>query len=325
VQFSPSDFLSAKERKRVDRLGVFSIVASNLALADANLELTDDNRNRVGAIVGTGVGPMESMEGFAAPVMSEGAVAANPAIFPNTVYNAAGGQIAIKVGAHGSASTVTAGHAAGASALCYGADLIATDHADALLCLGVDTLTEMVIDAYRGLGVLAGDGSRTEDAADGLALSEAGVALLVERLGSARERDVRIYGEVVGYGMTCDGLGVGCVAPSGEGVERAMRLALEHAGIDADDVVAVWASSCGLTAADDAESAAIERVFGPGVRVIAPKLLLGEPMGAGGSLNAALALTGWERGDEAASPRGPVLVNSASLGGANFSICLAPV
>ena len=323
VEFAASDFLSAKQRKRVDRLGVFSIIASNLALADAGLELTDDNRNRVGAIVGTGVGPMESMEGFAAPVMSEGADAANPALFPNTVYNAAGGQIAIKVGALGSASTVTAGHAAGASALCYGADLTATDHADAILCLGVDTLTTMVIDAYRGLGVLAAEDSDADDAG-GLALAEAGIALLVERLGPAQARGARIYGKVLGFGMTCDGLGVGRVDSTGDGIERAMRAALEHAGVGADDIVAMWASACGLKVADDAESAAIARVFGDRARVIAPKLLLGEPMGAAGSINVALALKGWERGDEEASPRGPVIVNSLSLGGANFSICLAP-
>jgi len=88
--------------------------------------------------------------------------------------------------------------------------------------------------------------------------------------------------------------------------------------------VAVWAARCGLKVVDEAESKAIERVLGDGVRVIAPKLKLGEPMGAGASLNAALALKGWQEGDEDASPQGPILVNSTSLGGTNFSIVLAP-
>src|SRR5437899_61561 len=79
---------------------------------------------------------------------------ANPAVFANTVYNAAGGQVALKVGLIGSATTVTAGHAAGASSLCYGYDLAATDHADAVVCLGADTLTDTVITAYKELGVL---------------------------------------------------------------------------------------------------------------------------------------------------------------------------
>jgi 3-oxoacyl-[acyl-carrier-protein] synthase II len=322
VELSASDFLAPKERKRVDRLGVFSIIATRLALEDAGVELTDDNRTRVGAILGTGVGPMESMVDFAIPVIQEGASGANPALFPNTVYNAAAGQVAIKVGTTGPTSTVTAGHAAGASSLCYGADLAAADHADAVLCLGADALTDTVIAAYRELGVL-GD-SAPQEGGTGFALAEAGVAILVERLGKAQERGARIYGELLGYGITSDAKGIGRIDPEGVGIERAMRLALERAGIDAGDVKAVWASKSGLSVVDEAEDKAIERVLGSDAKVIAPKLLLGEPMGAGASLATALALKGWQEGDEEHSPRGPVLVNSTSLGGTNFSVVLAP-
>jgi len=324
IPFDASAFLTAKERKRVDRLGLLSIVAARAVLADAGLELTDDNRERVGTILGTGVGPMESMEAFAAPVMAEGAAGANPGLFPNTVYNAAAGQVAIKVGAIGSASTVTTGHAAGASALCYGAELAATDHADALICLGADTLTAAVVAAYRGLGVLAGPSS---NGAGGLGLAEAGVALLVERLGAARARGATVLGELRGHGITSDAKGLGRLDPEGAGLARAMTLALERAGVAPRDVVAVWGSATGLTVADRAEARAVARVFGADAPppVIAPKLALGEPMGAGGPLCAALALEGWRRGEEEGSPRGPVLVNSTSLGGTNLSFVLAPL
>src|SRR4029077_9575200 len=110
--------------------------------------------------------PMESMEGFSVGVIEEGASGANPAVFPNTVYNAAGGQVAIKIGALGPASTVTVGHAAGASSLCYGCELAGADHADAMLCLGADSLIDTVIAAYRELGVLgspADGGGSPED------------------------------------------------------------------------------------------------------------------------------------------------------------------
>ncbi len=325
VALSAGDFMSPKERKRVDRLGLFSIIGSRLALADAGFELSDENRVRVGVILGTGVGPMESMEDFSAPIITEGARGANPAVFPNTVYNAAGGQVAIKVGALGSASTVTAGHGAGASAVGYGFDLTRTDHADAVICLGVDTLTDTVITAYRGLGVLAAS-PPADGAADGMALGEAGIAVVVERLGTAGARGAEPYAEVLGVAVTSDALGVGRMDPAGEGIERAMRLALERAGIEPADVVAIWANRCGLKVADDAESAAIERLFGAAPPpVLAPKLRLGEPMGAGAPMNIALALTGWRHGDAEASPVGPVLVNSASLGGTNFAIVLGPL
>jgi 3-oxoacyl-[acyl-carrier-protein] synthase II len=321
VEFKASDFMAPKERKRVDRLGQFSIITSRGALEDAGMELTDENAARIGCIIGTGVGPMESMEDFAAPVIEEGVGGANPAIFPNTVYNAAGGQVAIKVGLLGPASTVCAGHAAGASSLVYGFDLTASDQADAMVCLGADTLTDTVVAAYQGLGALAS--SPPGENGSGFALSEAGVAVLCERLSSAEARGARIYGEVLGYGITSDGRGVGLIDKEGEGLERAMRLALERAGVDPGDVAAVWASAAGFSVADEAEERAISRVLGDGVEVLRPKLVLGEPMGAGAQMGVALALKGWELGDER-SARGPVLVNSLSLGGTNFSIAIAP-
>ncbi|HEX2232846.1 MAG TPA: beta-ketoacyl-[acyl-carrier-protein] synthase family protein [Thermoleophilaceae bacterium] len=316
VELTAGDFLSPKERKRVDRLGLFSIISSKLALEDGGVEVNDDNRNRIGVILGTGVGPMESMEQFAAGVIEEGAGGANPAVFPNTVYNAAGGQVALKVGLLGSATTVTAGHAAGASSLVYAADLTSRDHADAIIALGCDTLTDTVIEGYKELGVV-GDG--------GFALSEAGVALMVERLGKAGGRGAQIYGEIAGYGITSDAKGVGRIDPEGEGIERAMRTALERAGVEPGEVVAVWANRCGLEVADQAEARAIERALGADVKVLGPKLKLGEPMGAGASISAALAMKGWQEGDEERSPKGPVLVNALSLGGTNFSVLLRPI
>ncbi|HET8627095.1 MAG TPA: beta-ketoacyl-[acyl-carrier-protein] synthase family protein [Thermomicrobiales bacterium] len=318
VDLDPSPHLNPKERRRMDRLGIFAVVASKMALADAGLELDDSNRELVGVIFGTGVGPMESMEKFARPLVEEGPRAANPAVFPNTVYNAAGGQVAMHVGAVGPASTVTAGHAAGASALCYGYDLVATNQADAIVCLAADTLTETVIRAYRELGVLAGDGRR-----DGFALAEAGVALVLERLGHATARGARIYGEVVGYGITSDACGVGRVDRRGRGLERAMRLALAGAGAEPGDVAAVWANATGQRVVDAAEAAAIARL-GVDAPVIAAKRGLGEPMGAGGALSAALALEGWRQGATDRAPAGLILVNSCSLGGTNFSLAIAP-
>lgn len=315
VELKASDFLSAKERKRVDRLGLFSIISSKLALEDAGIEVSDENRNRIGCILGTGVGPMESMEQFSLGVIEEGANGANPAVFPNTVYNAAGGQVALKVGLLGSATTVTAGHAAGASALCYGYDLTSRDHADAIICLGADTLTDTVLAGYRELGVL-GD--------DGFALAEAGVAIMAERLRKAQARGARVYAEILGYAVTSDAMGVGRVDPEGSGIEAAMRGALERAGVEPASVAAVWSSNTGLAVADKAEDKAIGEVFGDGTPVMAPKLKLGEPMGAGGSLSIALALAGWQQGDAEHSPKGPIVVNSTSLGGTNFSIVLAP-
>ena len=142
---------------------------------------------------------------------------------------------------------------------------------------------------------------------------------VVERLSKAKERGVRIYGEVLGYAVTSDAVGVGRVDKEGRGIERAMQLALERARVEPGDVTAVWASASGFRVGDEAEVQAIDRVFGEGANVHRPKIKLGEPMGVGGAMNAALALKSWEHGET-----GPVLVNSLSLGGTNFSVVLAP-
>jgi 3-oxoacyl-[acyl-carrier-protein] synthase II len=315
VELDAGPYLTAKERRRMDRLGVLSVIASQLALQDAGLEIGEGNRERVGAIFGTGVGPMESMEKFSRPLFEDGPRAANPGIFPNTVYNAAGGQVAMRLGTVGPASTVTTGHAAGAGALIYARDLLTADCADAMLAVAADSLTDTVIDAYRGLGVLALDG--------GFPLAEAGVALLLERLGHAASRGRQAYAQVLGYGIASDARGAGRWDRSGGGLERAVRMALERAGRQPGDVASVWTSAAGLATADEPEAAALTRVFGSGGSSVpvrfAPKRLLGEPMGAGGAVNAVLASMSLRRGHTA----GPAVVTSSSLGGTHIAVLLA--
>jgi 3-oxoacyl-[acyl-carrier-protein] synthase II len=302
--------LNPKQRRRMDRLGMFAVIASKLALQDAGLAINEDNAERTGVIFGTGVGPMESMEKFSRPLFTDGPRAANPAVFPNTVYNAAGGQVAMHLGTVGPASTVTSGHAASANALIYAGDLLGTDQADAMLAVGADCLTDTVTAAYRGLGLL----SRSR----GFALGESGVALLLERRGKAGDRQARSYAEVLGHGIASDGMGAGHWNPRGNGVERAIRAALDQAGLQPGDVQSVWTSGAGLRSADQPEANAITRVFGHGTATFAPKRLLGEPMGAGGALNTVLAALSLRRGHT----DGPALVLSSSLGGTHFAVLI---
>ena len=317
VELEAGLYLTAKQRRRMDRLGVLTVIASQLALKDAGLEISDGNRDRVGVIFGTGVGPMESMEKFSRPLFEDGPRAANPGIFPNTVYNAAGGQVAMHLGTVGPASTVTTGHAAAAGALIYASDLLAADCADTMLAVAADSLTETVIGAYRGLGVLAVDGGVPLDG--GFPLAEAGVALVLERLGPAAGRGGQGYAKVLSYGIASDARGAGRWDSRGRGLERAVRMALERAGRQPGDVASVWTSAAGLRAADQPEATALTRVFADGPARFAPKRLLGEPMGAGGAVNAVLASMSLQRGHTA----GLALVISSSLGGTHIAVLLA--
>ncbi|MEU7239973.1 beta-ketoacyl-[acyl-carrier-protein] synthase family protein [Streptomyces sparsogenes] len=308
-------YLSRRQRRRMDRLAVLSVVATAKALADSGLSADDS----VGVVFGTGTGPMEAMEKFVLPLLEEGAAAADPSVFPNTVYNQAAGQVATHLGLRGPTSTLSVGHATGAAAVAYTADLLAAGHADALVCTVTDTLTEQVARAYTATGAAS---TRPPGApADGrFILAEGSVALVMERLSAARARGATVLGEVLGHGMASDASRARLWDPRGRGVELSMRRALDDAGLEPWDVGGVWLSAAGLTAADRAESAAVERVFGAGAAPPrhAPKSVLGEPMGVGGALCLALSL--WAGDTRSAAP---AVVNSSSLGGSHVSLVVA--
>ncbi|MFE6920994.1 beta-ketoacyl-[acyl-carrier-protein] synthase family protein [Nocardia sp. NPDC057663] len=313
VEFDPSPYLTPKQRRRMDRLGIFAVAASRMALDDAGLDLSAQDRDRIGVILGTGLGPVESLERFTIPVLESGAAAANPAIFPNTVYNAAAGQVSMLLGVRGPTSTLTSAHAAGATALGVAYDLLRGGVADALLCPAVDALAPFALQAYQRIPLF--DAQHR----GGAILAEGAITLLLERESFARARGARVLAELAGYGNASDARGVGAWDREGAGIERAMRAALAEAGLGPADLGAVWANAAGISSVDEPEAAALARVLdGTGARCERPRTVLGEPVGAGAHLSAALALS------EQASLTAPVLVNSSSLGGTHLSLVFVP-
>jgi len=315
MALEPDPYLSRKARRRMDRLTVASIVASAKALADAGLPYGAEGESPVGVIFGTGAGPVEAMARFTRPLLDEGAAAADPAWFPNTVYNQAAGQVAQHLGLRGPTSTVSTGHASGATALAYGYDLLRLGHCEALVCTATDIVDDLVVRAYRDLGILS-----TAPGDHRMPLAEGSVAVVLERRGHALARGARVLAEISGYGMAAHV--VPGVAWDREGVAtgRAMRAALDEAGTEPDEVASVWLAAAGLRAADRAESRALDTLFGAGgPDRHTPKAVLGEPIGVGGALCFALAATHLATAGPAA---GPALVNSTSLGGTSVSLLL---
>nr|WP_248001765.1 beta-ketoacyl synthase N-terminal-like domain-containing protein [Streptomyces sp. RPA4-2] len=308
ADFDPAAHISARDRRRMDRLSQLAVASCRAALAHAGLDADE----HTGVVLGTGLGPMRSIEDFLLPVLGGCPDHGSPAIFPNTVFNAAAGQVAMHVGAKGPTSTVTTGHAAGASALTVAHDLLLQHRADAVLCPAVEDLSPGVLTAYRGLPLFTDTG---------YTLAEAGITLVLERESSARARGARVLAEFAGHGTACDAVGVGRWDEDGEGVERAMHAALGHAGLHPGEVTAIWANAAGLTRADAPEALATGWLAAAsGCPVHTPKQTLGEPVGAGAQLAALLAVTGWQEG----TPAGPVLINSSSLGGTHISLVLRP-
>ncbi|MEU6582211.1 beta-ketoacyl-[acyl-carrier-protein] synthase family protein [Nocardia sp. NPDC046763] len=309
VSADPGADIPAKARRRMDRLGQLAVTTSRQALAAAGLTAHEG----VGVVVGTGIGPMSSISRFFEPTVLGGPAQGSPAIFPNTVFNAAAGQVAMALGAKGPTSTLTSGHAAGAAALGTAFDLLRAGRADAVLCTGADELSPYALDAYRGAGLFTGRHGR------GFRLAEGSVTLLLERASVARQRGVTPIAVLAGYATTSDALGIARWDPRGRGVERAMRDALAEAGVSPVDLSAVWTAAAGLPVVDGPERRAIDRLgLGANCARPEPKRVLGDPIGAGAQLAAALAITAWQRGGD----RGPVLVNGSSLGGTHTSFVL---
>ncbi len=304
VDLDPAGVLPARNRRRLDRLGLLAIAASQRALADAGFEVTEANGDRVGVVLGTGLGPVESIETFTVPVLEEGPGAANPAVFPNTVYNAAAGQVAMHLGTRGPTSTAPGSHAAGAAALCLAYDMLRAGRADALLCVGVDVPSDLARQVYARIPLLRR-----------LRLAEGGVALMLERRSVARARGARVLATVAGRAITSDAAGVGQWDRTGAGIGRAMRSALAGARLRPSDLRGVWANTIGVAAADRPEDRAIAGLVGDaGVPIHRPKLGRAEPAGVGALESVALALKSREDGF--------VLINSSSLGGTHISLVL---
>ncbi|MFE4462821.1 beta-ketoacyl synthase N-terminal-like domain-containing protein, partial [Nocardia tengchongensis] len=240
VTSDPGATIPAKQRRRMDRLGQLAVATSEQALTAAGLTADE----RVGVVLGTGVGPMSSISRFFEPTVTGGPLQGNPAIFPNTVFNAAAGQVAMVLGAKGPTSTLTSGHAAGAAALGTAFDLLRAGRADAVLCTGADELSPYALDAYRGAGPFTGRHGRD------FRLAEGSVTLLLERADAARERRATPLAVLAGYATTCDALGIARWDPRGHGVERAMREALAAAGVEPAALTAVWTAAAGLPAVD---------------------------------------------------------------------------
>ena len=206
TDYDSTQYISRKESRRMDTLGKLTVSVAMDALKDSELEVTEHNCNQVGVIFGTANGTMESLEQFYFPVLSEGAPAANPAHFPNTVFNQAAGQVAMYTGAKGVSSTVVDGHASFSSALCMAYQHIQNKDAEAIVAIAADVLTPYVISGYKDSGLLLpyeAEGAVAPPVDQhGFVLGEGAIAVVVESLSHALARNATIYAEVSGYGRT---------------------------------------------------------------------------------------------------------------------------
>ena len=297
--FDASAVLGRKEQRRNDRFTQLALVAAAEALRDAGLPERLDGRlaEQTGAIVGTGLGGSLTMAAALMTYAQRGPDRLSPFFIPMAIANLAAGQISIILGCKGPGFATVSACASGGHALGEAAETIRRGDAEAMLAGGTEAgVHEAWIGAFCSMRALS---TRNDDPAgasrpfdrgrDGFVMAEGAAIMVLESLDNAHGRNARIHAELVGYGASSDASHITLPAPGGEGAARAMRRAIEKAGIAPDEVVYVNADATSTPEGDGAELEAIRAVFGahaPRLAISANKSMLGHTLGAAGAIEA---------------------------------------
>ncbi|MDQ1510356.1 MAG: 3-oxoacyl-[acyl-carrier-protein] synthase [Actinomycetota bacterium] len=351
--FDPTEYLGAKEARRIDRVTQLGFAASADALADTGDHRCDPARSAV--IVGTGVGGLITLEEQIGIYNDKGAARVSPFLVPMMMANATAGTIAMQFGWKGPNFCVTTACAASANAIGEAARLIRDDSADIVMTGGSEScMTPTAISAFARMTALSTRNDDPEHASrpfdadrDGFVMGEGAAALVLERWDRAVSRGAHIYGEVLGYGRNADAYHITAPSPGGEGAAACMQLALDDAGLSPAAIGHVNAHGTSTPLNDAAEAEAIRKVFGEAPPpVTSTKGVTGHLIGAAGATEAIACLLTFvhgavpptanlERlGDDIAldvvagvarelAPA-PALSNSFGFGGHNATLVLAP-
>jgi 3-oxoacyl-[acyl-carrier-protein] synthase II len=270
--FEVTDHIPKRLARRMDRYAQFLWVAARDALADAGIDYEEDDPEayRTGVVVGTGIGGVESFEQEIDTLFHVGPHRVSPYGIPKIIANIAGGQISIDFNLYGPNTTVVTACAAAANAIGDAAEIIKRGAADVMVTGGADaSITRFAMAGFAQARALSTNNDDPEGASrpfdadrDGFVMGEGGAALILEEREHALARDATIYAELVGYGMSADAYHVTLPRPGGDGAARAMKAALDHAGMSPVDLSVINAHGTSTPANDATETLAIKNVFG---------------------------------------------------------------
>lgn len=302
--FEPTDYMSAKEARRMSRASQIALAATSMAIADSGLPERLPNPERVGVSLGTAIGGLDRAFEAYLQFREQGLNRVNPFAVPSAMHNISNFHLADRFGAFGPNRTIVTACAAGTQAVGEGADLVRAGLADIVLTGGTEAQVQDFMfagfSAMRALPVNFNDeperASRPFDAErEGFVFSEGAASLVLESYEHATQRGAHIYAEIAGHASSSDAFHMAAPDPSGKGALRTMRWALEDAQIPAEEVGYINAHGTSTPANDSVETLAIKLLFGEqayNIPVSSTKSMLGHAMGASGSIEAvACALT----------------------------------
>jgi 3-oxoacyl-[acyl-carrier-protein] synthase II len=301
--FEATRYVEKKRLKEYSRFIPFAIAAAKMAVADANLELTDEARDHIGVFVGVGMGGLETLEHVIQVLAAKGPRRLSPYTIPSLVANMAAGQVSIELGCRGPSLAHTSACASSTHSLGEALRWIQQGKADVILAGGAEAAVWPIgIAGFSAMRALSRRNDEPERASrpwdrdrDGFVCSEGAGVLVLESATHARQRSARVLCELRGYAATSDAYHITKPAPDGEGAVRAMRLALHDARLNASDLDYVNGHATGTLTGDIAEACAIAKVFGSHAKehklwISSSKSMLGHLLGAAGAVEAALCV-----------------------------------
>lgn len=299
--FEVEEYLPAKEARKLDLFIQYGLAASFQAVRDSGLEITDDNRERIGVAMGSGIGGLTNIENSCRSLFEQGPRRISPFFVPGSIINMVSGFLSIHLGLQGPNYAIATACTTGTHCIGMAARNIAYGEADVMVAGG----SEMAASGL-GIGGFAAAralSTRNDDPAaasrpwdkgrDGFVLSDGAGALVLEELEHAKARGATIYAELVGFGMSADAFHMTSPPDDGAGAARCIRNALRDAQLNTDQVQYINAHGTSTPAGDKAEAAAIKTVFGDNayeLSVSSTKSMVGHLLGAAGAVEAIFSI-----------------------------------
>ncbi|HHV63556.1 MAG TPA: beta-ketoacyl-ACP synthase II [Peptococcaceae bacterium] len=298
--FEPENYLDKKEVKRMDRYCQFALAAAEEAYRDAGLDNAEIDREKFGVMVGSGIGGLLTIEEQHFRLLEKGPGRISPFFIPMAISNMAAGNIAIKLQARGLCTSMVTACATGTHSIGEAFQKIRDGQADIVITGGAEApITPLAVAGFSSMTALSSSSDPLrasipfDKERDGFVMGEGAGILVLESLEHALKRGARIYGELVGYGATCDAYHMTAPAPGGEGGARAMKLALAEAGLKPQDISYINAHGTSTPYNDKFETDAIKTVFGQAaynIPVSSTKSMTGHLLGAAGAVEAIICV-----------------------------------
>ncbi len=301
--YNADQWMEPKEQRKVDEFIVFAVCAATQALEDAGWKpSTDDEKNRSGVLIGSGIGGIEGIAETAVTLHERGPRRVSPFFIPGRIINLASGYVSIQHGLKGPNHSVVTACSTGAHAIGDAARLIALGDADVMVAGGAESPVNRIslagFAAVRALSTGYNDeptrASRPYDKdRDGFVMGEGSGVVVLEDLEHAKARGAKIYGELIGYGLSGDAFHITAPAPDGDGAFRCMTMAIKRAGITVDEIDYINAHGTSTPMGDEIELGAVQRLIGNAaakVSMSSTKSCVGHLLGAAGAVEAIFSI-----------------------------------